>query len=104
MNEAPAAPARHRSPRFGDGEVFAALDLGTNNCRLLVATPAGRGFRIVDSYSRIVRLRDALTQNGRLSDRAMARAMNAPTLRAAKIRRPAPPHARPLPTQPCPTP
>ena len=63
MNEPSAAPAR--PGRFGGVEVFAALDLGTNNCRLLVATPSGRrGFRIVDSYSRIVRLGEGLSQSG----------------------------------------
>ena len=39
---------------------FAALDLGTNNCRLLIATPTAKGFRIVDAYSRIVRLGEGL--------------------------------------------
>jgi exopolyphosphatase/guanosine-5'-triphosphate,3'-diphosphate pyrophosphatase len=101
MDQAPAAPARHRSPRFGDGELFAALDLGTNNCRLLVATPAGRGFRIVDSYSRIVRLGEGLTQNGRLSDGAMERAMSALGVCADKIRRRGASHVRAVATQAC---
>jgi exopolyphosphatase/guanosine-5'-triphosphate,3'-diphosphate pyrophosphatase len=44
---------------------YAALDLGTNNCRLLVATPAADGFRVLDSFSRIVRLGEGLHQRPR---------------------------------------
>jgi len=100
MNELPAAPAR--PGRFGDVEVFAALDLGTNNCRLLVATPSGgRGFRIVDSYSRIVRLGEGLSQSGRLSERAMERAIGALSVCADKIRRRGAAHVRAVATQAC---
>ncbi len=56
---------------------MAALDLGTNNCRLLVARPCGRGFAIVDSFSRIVRLGEAVALTGRLSERAIARTIAA---------------------------
>jgi exopolyphosphatase/guanosine-5'-triphosphate,3'-diphosphate pyrophosphatase len=54
---------------------FAALDLGTNNCRMLVGVPAGDGFRVLDSYSRIVRLGEGLHHTGALSEAAMDRAM-----------------------------
>lgn len=100
MNELPAASAR--PGRFGGVEVFAALDLGTNNCRLLVATPSGgRGFRIVDSYSRIVRLGEGLSQSGRLSERAMERAIGALSVCADKIRRRGAAHVRAVATQAC---
>jgi exopolyphosphatase / guanosine-5'-triphosphate,3'-diphosphate pyrophosphatase len=66
---------------------FAALDLGTNNCRLLVATPAGNGFRVVDSFSRIVRLGEGLHHTGRLSQPAMERAMAALHGCAARLAR-----------------
>ncbi len=56
---------------------FAALDLGTNNCRLLVGAPTGDGFRVVDSFSRIVRLGEGLQATGALSPVAMDRAMAA---------------------------
>jgi exopolyphosphatase/guanosine-5'-triphosphate,3'-diphosphate pyrophosphatase len=57
---------------------FAALDLGTNNCRLLIGTPThGGGFRVLDSFSRIVRLGEGLAATGRLSEAAMERAMAA---------------------------
>jgi exopolyphosphatase/guanosine-5'-triphosphate,3'-diphosphate pyrophosphatase len=59
------------------GPAFAALDLGTNNCRLLVGAPTGDGFRVVDSFSRIVRLGEGLQATGELSPVAMDRAMAA---------------------------
>jgi exopolyphosphatase/guanosine-5'-triphosphate,3'-diphosphate pyrophosphatase len=63
------------------GPLLAVLDLGTNNCRLLIATPAARGaFRIVDSFSRIVRLGEGVSQSGLLSDAALDR-----TIAALKI-------------------
>ncbi len=56
---------------------YAALDLGTNNCRLLIARPTTHGFRIVDSFSRIIRLGEGLSQTGRISDAAIDRALSA---------------------------
>jgi len=68
---------------------FAALDLGTNNCRLLVARPApmaaGVGFRVVDAFSRIVRLGEGLETTGALSAAAMDRTIDALKVCAAKI-------------------
>jgi len=59
-------------------ELYAALDLGTNNCRLLIARPAKVGqFRIIESYSQIVRLGEGLSQTGRLAEAAMQRALAA---------------------------
>jgi exopolyphosphatase/guanosine-5'-triphosphate,3'-diphosphate pyrophosphatase len=72
--EAPAdAPQRGgRPPSRSRARVsFAALDLGTNNCRLLVAEPEGASFRVVDGFSEIVRLGEGLAQTGRLSDAAI---------------------------------
>lgn len=57
--------------------LYGALDLGTNNCRLLIARPARDGFRVVDSFSRIVRLGEGLSRTGRLDDAAMERAYDA---------------------------
>ncbi|HEX5516205.1 MAG TPA: Ppx/GppA family phosphatase, partial [Pseudolabrys sp.] len=59
------------------GATYAALDLGTNNCRLLVARPSGEGFRVVDAFSRIVRLGEGVSASGRLSEAAISRAMAA---------------------------
>ncbi|WP_420478585.1 Ppx/GppA phosphatase family protein [Brevundimonas sp. FT23028] len=60
-----------------EGLLYGALDLGTNNCRLLIARPARDGFRVVDSFSRIVRLGEGLSRTGRLDDSAMERAYDA---------------------------
>ncbi|MCE1237101.1 MAG: Ppx/GppA family phosphatase [Hyphomicrobiales bacterium] len=57
--------------------LYAALDLGTNNCRLLVAEPWHQSFRVVDAFSRIVRLGEGLSKSGRLSDAAQERAIDA---------------------------
>jgi len=57
--------------------LYAALDLGTNNCRLLIARPVWDGFRVVDAFSRIVRLGEGLGSSGRLSHEAITRAVEA---------------------------
>jgi exopolyphosphatase / guanosine-5'-triphosphate,3'-diphosphate pyrophosphatase len=67
--------------------LFAALDLGTNNCRMLVAAPADDGFRVLDSFSRIVRLGEGLHATGRLSPLAMDRALAALHACAARLAR-----------------
>jgi exopolyphosphatase/guanosine-5'-triphosphate,3'-diphosphate pyrophosphatase len=59
---------------------YAALDLGTNNCRLLVARPTADGFRVIDAFSRIIRLGEGVSNSGRLSDAAIARAVEALTI------------------------
>ncbi|MFZ4745963.1 MAG: Ppx/GppA phosphatase family protein [Sphingomonas sp.] len=64
---------------------YAALDLGTNNCRLLIARPSGNDFVIVDAFSRIVRLGEGLAASGRLSDVAIDRALGALTICADKL-------------------
>ena len=56
---------------------YAAIDLGTNNCRLLVARPAPGGFRVIDGFSRIVRLGEGLSASGKLSDAAIERTTEA---------------------------
>jgi len=58
-------------------EVYAALDLGTNNCRLLIACPSGDSFRVVDSFSRIIRLGEGVSATGCISEAAIERAVAA---------------------------
>lgn len=66
---------KSRRPRQGKRwPLYAAVDLGTNNCRLLIARRAGDTFRVVDSYSQVVRLGEGLATTGRLSDAAIERA------------------------------
>ena len=69
------------------GNNYAAIDLGTNNCRLLIAQPDTKGLRVVDSFSRIVRLGEGLDYNHRLSQQAMDRTIDALLICAQKIRK-----------------
>ncbi|ACG77825.1 exopolyphosphatase [Phenylobacterium zucineum HLK1] len=105
MNEAPRAPGardgRDRMRSAGEPPCYAALDLGTNNCRLLIATPSPTGFRVVEAYSRIVRLGEGLTQSGRLSEAAMERALAALKVSAEKVRRRRVVRFRAIATQAC---
>jgi exopolyphosphatase / guanosine-5'-triphosphate,3'-diphosphate pyrophosphatase len=82
-------------------ETYAAVDLGTNNCRLLVARRAGRGFRIIDAFSRIVRLGEGIAQSGRLSQAAMDRTLSALAVCADKMARRKVTQARAVATEAC---
>ena len=73
--------------RWPEARHFAALDLGTNNCRLLIARPQGTGFTVVDAFSRIVRLGEGLATTGRLSDAAIDRTLAALRICAEKLKR-----------------
>jgi exopolyphosphatase/guanosine-5'-triphosphate,3'-diphosphate pyrophosphatase len=82
--DASAADVRYRAP--DRPTAYAALDLGTNNCRLLIACPTHDGFRVIDSFSRIIRLGEGLSLTGRMSDAAMTRALSALSVCRDKIR------------------
>ena len=76
-----------RTPRNRQGPpLYAAVDLGTNNCRLLIAAPSRGGFAVVDSHSQIARLGEGLAQTGRLSEAAMDRAFDALDTIAKKLK------------------
>lgn len=81
--------------------LFAAVDLGTNNCRLLIAAPRGGSFRVIDSYSQIVRLGEGLNESGRISEQAIARAVEALSKIAAKLKARNVRHVRCVATQAC---
>jgi exopolyphosphatase/guanosine-5'-triphosphate,3'-diphosphate pyrophosphatase len=98
---APGADVRDRGGPAGEPQCFAALDLGTNNCRLLIATPQRGGFRVVEAYSRIVRLGEGLSQSGHLSEAAMDRALAALRVSAEKVRRRRVVRFRAIATQAC---
>ena len=66
---------------------YGAIDLGTNNCRLLIARPTDGGFTVIDAFSRIVRLGEGLSRSGELSQDAMDRAVGALSVCAEKLRR-----------------
>ena len=77
------------------------MDLGTNNCRLLVARPTEDGFRVVDAFSRIVRLGEGLSQTGRLSEAAIARTLDALRVCRDKMRARGVARARLVATEAC---
>jgi exopolyphosphatase/guanosine-5'-triphosphate,3'-diphosphate pyrophosphatase len=88
---------RGRRPPYGTRRVgdcivdrpyptYAALDLGTNNCRLLIARPTAEGFRVVDAFSRIVRLGEGLAATRRIGEAAIARAVEALLICRDKMR------------------
>ncbi|MET1757165.1 Ppx/GppA phosphatase family protein [Novosphingobium sp. RD2P27] len=80
---APRSPLHQRQHR----QAYAAIDLGTNNCRLLIARPSGENFTVIDAFSRVVRLGEGLAQTGRLSDEAMDRTLGALRVCADKLMR-----------------
>lgn len=97
QSSGPASRRRRGPPR----PVYAALDLGTNNCRLLVAEPIAGSFRVVDSFSRIVRLGEGVLSSGRLSDAAMERALGALDVCRRKMAERPPARARLIATEAC---
>lgn len=75
-------------PRWGNKrDIYGALDLGTNNCRLLIARPSEGGFVVLDAFSRIVRLGEGLSTSGMLTQESMDRAVEALGVCADKLRR-----------------
>ena len=88
-------------PSVGTQNVYAALDLGTNNCRLLIAKPALGGFDVIDAFSRTVRLGEELTSTGELGQSAMDRTVSALQVCANKIERREVTHMRAIATEAC---
>jgi exopolyphosphatase/guanosine-5'-triphosphate,3'-diphosphate pyrophosphatase len=100
------SPYRH--PRHGSGPgldvsgpTYAALDLGTNNCRLLVARATRDSFRVIDAFSRIIRLGEGITASGQLSEAAIGRAVDALRVCQAKMRNRGVTRARLIATEAC---
>ena len=94
------SPGRKTYPTRGAQPALAVLDLGTNNCRLLIARPAGPDrFRAVDSFSRIVRLGEGVATTGMISGAAMDRTIAALKICADHIRKSGATHVRAIATQ-----
>ena len=86
----PHSNKRNSSNSKGHGRfrhTYAAVDLGTHNCRLLVARPTRRAFRVIDAFSRTVRLGEGVEQHGKLCEAAMERTVDALKICASKIKR-----------------
>ena len=90
-----------RTARWPARKSYAAIDLGTNNCRLLIAKPSADGFVVVDAFSRIVRLGEGLASTGALSESAIDRAISALSVCADKLRRRQVTLARSVATEAC---
>ena len=90
-----------KTPRKTVHPVYAALDLGTNNCRLLVARPSRRGFVVVDAFSRIIRLGEGVSTTGSLSEEAMHRTIDALKVCSNKMQRQSVRRSRLIATQAC---
>ncbi|HVG52098.1 MAG TPA: Ppx/GppA phosphatase family protein [Xanthobacteraceae bacterium] len=95
------AGAREGASSDRGGATYAALDLGTNNCRLLVARPAGDSFRVIDAFSRIIRLGEGVSGSGVLSEQAVARAVDALAVCRDKMRNRGVTRARLIATEAC---
>ena len=98
------APATRRFRRRQGGRhdhVYAALDLGTNNCRLLIARPDGDSFRVMDAFSRVVRLGEGVEETNELSAGAMERAISALKVCAEKMAKRRVTRARAIATEAC---
>ncbi len=87
LETAPIAETLDIRRNWFDRTAYAALDLGTNNCRLLIAKAGKDGFTVVDAFSRVVRLGEGMTATGRMSDEAMDRAVDALAVCAAKLKK-----------------
>jgi exopolyphosphatase/guanosine-5'-triphosphate,3'-diphosphate pyrophosphatase len=87
VGQSRASDPRASSRREVRRHTYGAIDLGTNNCRLLVARPTADGFTVIDAFSRVVRLGEGMSQSGSLSDAAMDRAVAALAICADKLRR-----------------
>jgi len=81
-----APSGRALGPAQGETELFAALDLGTNSCRMLIATPEGGHFRVVDAFAKSVRLGTGLERTGHLSRNSISRTLSALEVCAQRIR------------------
>jgi len=90
-----------RDRHGGIGTTYAALDLGTNNCRLLVARPTRDGFQVIDAFSRIIRLGEGVSSSGRLGEAAMDRALVALAICRDKMRQRGVTRARLIATEAC---
>jgi exopolyphosphatase / guanosine-5'-triphosphate,3'-diphosphate pyrophosphatase len=110
-------PVPRRRPRWGrrspygqprredgadrGGPTYAALDLGTNNCRLLIARPTSDGFRVIDAFSRIIRLGEGVSASGRIGDAAIDRAISALSICRDKMKNRGVTRARLIATEAC---
>ncbi|MEJ6608185.1 MAG: Ppx/GppA phosphatase family protein [Paracoccaceae bacterium] len=80
-------PVDRAAPRPDPSELYAALDLGTNSCRMLIAHPVGSEFQVFDSFSKSVQLGQGLESSGLLSNASMKRTIQALRICQQKLQR-----------------
>ena len=95
------AGSRSRSRAKGKAPLYAAVDLGTNNCRLLIAARKRDSFSVIDSHSQIARLGEGLATTGRMSDASIERAMDALHKISRKLKAKRVGHVRCIATEAC---
>ena len=93
--------SRRRPRAKGKAPLYAAVDLGTNNCRLLIAARKRDSFTVIDSHSQIARLGEGLAATGRMSDASIERAMDALHKIAGKLKAKRVGHVRCIATEAC---
>ncbi|MCP5072785.1 MAG: Ppx/GppA family phosphatase [Rhodobacteraceae bacterium] len=89
------------SPKNGGAPLFAALDLGTNSCRMLIARPQGREFQVIDAFSKPVHLGAGLEQFGTLAPSAIKRTLGALRVCGKKLKQHGVQHSRLVATEAC---
>lgn len=95
-------PVETLAPQEPDPDtLYAALDLGTNSCRMLIAQPKGNQFHVVDSFSKSVQLGNGLESTGRLSRASMGRTISALKVCRQKLKRHKVTHMRLVATEAC---
>lgn len=101
--EKPPSRAQDIKPQVIKGlkPLYAALDLGTNSCRMLIAAPKGDSFKVVDSFSRYIQLGAEIEESGRLSRRSMDRAVQALRICRSKLSQAGMPRMRLVATEAC---
>lgn len=93
--------SRGHGSRDHNRHSYAAIDLGTNSCRMLVAVPCETGFHVIDGFSKVVRLGDRLSDTGVLCDRAIDRTVSALSQCAKRLNARSVKRARAVATQAC---
>lgn len=100
-NSKTSRPKSRATARGPKNHIYAALDLGTNNCRLMIAKPEGDSFKVLDAFSRVVRLGEGVEENNALSPAAMDRAVSALRVCAEKMAKRRVTRARAIATEAC---
>jgi exopolyphosphatase / guanosine-5'-triphosphate,3'-diphosphate pyrophosphatase len=102
MTGAQPPTGQKKRQRAARGQVYAAIDLGTNNCRLLIATQGRDGnLRVLDSFSRAIKLGEGVASSGGFGEAAIARTVEALKICGERVRARGVRHVRAIATEAC---